>query len=135
MPEHLPYWLYPLLLQLHHVTVGSSIALFAARGAATLAGQGWPMLRAWRLASVVIDTVLLAAGASMWFMAGYHPLVQTWLGVKLLLLLLYIVLGSIALKRGRTRPVKAVAYVLALCVVLTMVTIALARDPWGWLAG
>lgn len=127
--------LYLPLLSLHHLAVTASIALFVTRGLGVMALQAWPMRPLWRRLSVVIDTVLLSAGVSMWAMAGYNPLVQTWLGMKLLLLLVYIVLGSFALKRGRTRTLRAVFFVLALSVVLTMVSIALRRDPWGWMAG
>ena len=134
MDHPLPDWLYPALLQIHHATVACSIVLFAARGSGVLAHQTWPMQRGWRRLSVGIDSTLLCAGASMWALAGYNPLVQTWLGVKLLLLLVYIGLGTVALKRGRSQGVRAVSFGLAMGVALTMVTIALKRAPWGWLA-
>ena len=65
---------------------------------------------------------------------GLHPLQQTWLGLKLALLVVYIVLGSFALKRGRTRGQRLVFFIAALAVVLGMVGIALARHPAGWWA-
>ena len=70
----------------------------------------------------------------LWTLLGYHPLQQTWLGLKLALLVVYIVLGSFALKRGRTRSQRLVFFIAALAVVLGMVGIALARHPAGWWA-
>lgn len=61
------------------------------------------MQRGWRYLSVSIDAPLLLAANSLWALLGYHPLQQTWLGLKLVLLVVYIVLGSFALKRGPTR--------------------------------
>ncbi len=120
--------LYPLLRTLHLVAVGCSLALFAARGAAVLTGTPWPMTLLARRGSVAIDTVLLAAGAALWALLGLNPARDTWLGVKLILLLVYIVLGSFALKRAPTRAAKAGFYAAALLCVATMVTIARAHD-------
>lgn len=125
-------WLYPALLHLHRACVAASIALFGARGLGVLAQQAWPMRRSWRCLSVAIDVGLLAAGASLWALLAYHPLQQSWLGVKLVLLLVYIVLGSFALKRARTRGQRLAFFIAALAVVLSMVGIALARHPAGW---
>jgi len=127
-------WLYPALLHLHRACVSASIALFVARGLGVMAQQAWPLQRGSRLLSVGIDVVLLCAGAGLWALLGLHPLQQTWLGVKLGLLVLYIVLGSFALKRGHTRGQRAAFFAAALAVVLSMVGIALARHPAGWWA-
>ena len=54
-----------------------------------------------------------------------------WLTVKVLLLVVYIVLGSFALKRGRTPRVRAWCYAAALVVYLFIVSVARAHDPLG----
>lgn len=115
----------------HLATVALSVALFSARGAAVLAGQRWPMHRSARIASVLIDTVLLGCGVALWTMLGLNPVRDTWLGAKLLLLLAYIVLGSLALKRATTRRAKAGFYAAAVLCVAFMVTIAWAHHPAG----
>ena len=127
-------WLYPALLDLHRACVTASIALFMARGLGVATLQTWPMQRRWRYLSVAIDVPLLAAGVGLWTLLGYHPLQQTWLGLKLVLLVVYIVLGSFALKRGRTRAGRLVFFALALAAVASMVGIALNRHPVGWWA-
>ena len=127
-------WLYPTLLHLHRACVAASITLFMARGLGVAALQTWPMQRGWRYLSVAIDVPLLAAGVGLWTFLGYHPLQQTWLGLKLALLVVYIVLGSFALKRGHTRAGRQVFFALALAAVASMVGIALNRHPVGWWA-
>lgn len=127
-------WIYPALRHLHITCVSASLALFAARGLGVAALQSWPMRAVWRRLSVVIDVLLLSAGASLWALLSYHPLQQTWLGLKLVLLVVYIVLGSFALKRGRTRGQRLVFFALALAVAGSMVGMALRHHPAGWWA-
>ena len=91
--------LYPSIKLAHIGLVMLSGALFATRGAALLAGRAWPMTRGLRVASVAIDSLLLAAGVALWSLLSLQPLRDAWLGSKLLLLVLYVVLGTLALKR------------------------------------
>jgi uncharacterized membrane protein SirB2 len=123
---------YPLLKSLHVALVTLSGALFALRGAGVLACARWPMDKGVRTASVVIDTLLLLSGVTLWTMLHLDPLRDAWLGVKLLLLLLYIVLGSLALKRARTPVLRAVFLLAAIVVFATMVGVALTHDPLGF---
>ena len=117
---------YPHIKSAHIAFVAASGALFALRGAAVLAGRAWPLARALRVASVAIDTLLLAAGATLWALLALHPLRDAWLGSKLALLVLYVVLGTVALKHRR-----AWAYAAALTCYLFMISIALAHHPLG----
>lgn len=123
-------WVVPLR-HLHVALVLASGALFAARGVAVLAGAAWPMRRTARVGSMVIDTALLAAGATLWTMLQLHPLRDAWLGAKLALLVVYIMLGSLALKRARTQAARAGCLLAALAVYATMLTMALSRHPLG----
>lgn len=122
---------YLPLRQVHITAVMSSLTLFTLRGAAVLAGQGWAMRRRWRLASVAIDTVLLTAGVSLWTLLALNPARDTWLAAKLALLVAYVVLGSYALKRARSRRGKALALAAAIACAAAMVSIALAHHPAG----
>ena len=121
--------------QPHVGLVSASGLLFALRGAALLAGQGWPMQRPWRLLSYAIDSLLLAAALLLWAMLRIDPLAQPWLATKLALLVAYIVLGSLALKRGRTPRARRAAYVVALATYAFMATVARAHHPLGLLRG
>lgn len=72
----------------------------------------------------VIDSVLLLSGVTLAVLTQQNPMVQHWLLAKIVLLLLYIVLGSIALKYGRSKKQKILAWVAALVVVVMIVSIA-----------
>ena len=125
---------YPQIKLLHMSLAAASGAGFALRGAAGLAGAAWPLARGARMASMVIDSALLAAGATLWAVLGLNPLVQHWLGVKLLAIVLYIVLGALALKRAPTRRARAACYVLALAVFAFVASVAWHHHPAGFAA-
>lgn len=137
MPSGLPLTdaLLPLLGSIRHAHIAlvlASGALFAARGAAAIAGRSWPRRRGWRVASQSIDTLLLAAGATLWTLLGLNPLRgDAWLGTKLLLLVAYIALGTLAMRDGRSRIARIGFYVAALAVFGFMLSVARAHSPWG----
>ena len=125
---------YPLARWMHIALVIASVSLFAARAIGVLTLQAWPMRAAWRRASVLIDVGLLSAGITLWTLLQFHPLHDPWLGAKLVLLVVYIVLGSFALKRAPTRATKASFFVAALACVAFLASIALRHHPLGWWA-
>lgn len=114
------------------VHVGSailSISGFVLRGIWML--QDSPLLkaRATRILPHVVDSVLLVSAIALALRLHQYPLVHAWLSAKVLALLAYIALGSIALKYGRNRRVRALSYGLALAVFLYIVAVALTRSP------
>ena len=56
-----------------------------------------------------------------------------WLTAKFFALILYIVLGTIALKRGKTRGQRIAAWIAALLVFGYMVAVAVTHDPFPFL--
>lgn len=126
--------IYPWLRPLHITLVTLSVALFALRGLGVLAGQAWPMAGWARGLAPVIDSLLLLAGGTLWWLLQLNPTQNHWLLAKLVLLIVYIVLGTLALKRAPTRGAKALCFVAALAVVGFMASIAMARHPLGLFA-
>ena len=126
---------YPWIKQAHIGLVTASGALFALRALGLLAGARWPMRAPARLSSVAVDTLLLAAGATLWSLLQLNPLREHWLGAKLALLVLYVVLGTWALRRARGTAQRLVFFGAAVLVYTTMVSIALTRRPLGLWAG
>lgn len=122
---------YPGLRTLHIAAVMLSGGLFFLRGAAIQAGAGWAMRRPLRYLSYGIDTVLLSAALLLVASLPSALFANGWLTVKLVLLLGYIVAGSLALKRAPTRQWKLVFYLLALVLFAGMYVIARSHDPWA----
>lgn len=125
---------YLLLRQIHIGCVIVSVTLFVLRGGLMLTDS--PSLRHGflRYAPHVVDTVLLMSALALTTVIRQYPFQQPWLTAKVLGLVAYIVLGSVALKRGRTRPIRAAAFVAALVVVGFIISVAWYHDPRGILA-
>ncbi len=120
---------FSLLKQLHLSTIALTLALFVLRGVWMMRES--PRLHArWvRIVPHLNDTLLLASGISLAVLTRQYPLVNGWLSAKLFALILYIVLGTIALKRGQTRGQRIAAWIAALLVFCYMVAVAITRDP------
>jgi uncharacterized membrane protein SirB2 len=120
-------------LKLVHMSLAAvSIALFTLRGAWMLAESPLRDARWTRIAPHIIDTLFLATGIWLAIRIGQYPFVQPWLTAKVFGLVAYIILGSVALKRGRTRAIRACAFVAALAVFAYIVGVARARHPLSW---
>lgn len=122
---------YLQIKAVHIAAVILSGSLFMLRGLLMLARSRWTNHAALRWLSYAIDTTLLTAALMLVTILHQYPFVQGWLTAKVLLLVIYIVLGTFALKRGRTRRVQVGCYFAALFVFAFIVTIARAHDAWG----
>jgi uncharacterized membrane protein SirB2 len=122
---------YPQMKWVHVAAVICSGLLFALRGGAQLAGARWTMAAPLRYLSYAIDTTLLGAALMLAVSLRQYPFVHGWLTVKVCLLVVYVVLGSIALKRGRTSAIRLYSFVAAIAVYLFIVSVARAHAPLG----
>jgi len=121
--------MYEVLKWLHLTAVVASGSGFLVRAALMVAGSPRLNARFVRVAPHVVDTVLLAAAVAMAVMARLSPLAHPWLAAKIGGLLAYIVLGSVALRYGRTLRARLVALAGAAIVFAYIVGTALQRDP------
>ncbi len=125
--------IWPILNQLHVALALLTASSFCLR-AYWMLGRS-PLLHAscWRWLPHVVDTLLFATGLAMAIGLSISPLDHPWLAVKLLAIVFYIVIGSIALKRGRTRGERVVALALSLLILVYIFAVALRHDPWAGL--
>lgn len=126
---------YPQIKMFHIAVALLSGGLFALRGAGVLAGMRWPHWLAVRWTSYAIDTSLLTAALMLLTVLPGAMFANGWLTAKLVLLVAYVVLGVFAIKRARTRTMKAICYVAALATFGMVYTIARTHHPLGWLSG
>ena len=115
-----------------HITcVMLSGSLFALRGFWMITGSELLEHRLVRILPHIIDTLLLTAAISLMVVLHQNPIANTWLTVKVVALLVYIVLGMFALRRGRTPQTRIICFALALMTFGFMVSVALTRHPAG----
>jgi uncharacterized membrane protein SirB2 len=127
--------LYPQIKAVHIAAVMASGLLFLVRGASLHAGITWAMAAPARYLSYAIDTTLLAAALMLATMLHQYPFVHGWLTAKVLLLVVYIVLGTFALKRGSTKKIRIVCWMAALIVYAFIISVARAHSPAGFFTG
>lgn len=119
-----------LTLKAIHVSCAViSFALFFLRGIWSFNGspimrQGWI-----KVVPHIVDTLLLVSALALAFTIQQYPFVDAWLTAKVFGLLLYIGLGSIALKYGKTKAVRVSAWLVALAVFAYIVLVAKQHNP------
>ncbi|MCP3863837.1 MAG: SirB2 family protein [Aestuariibacter sp.] len=105
---------YMLLKQIHIVLAVTTLISFVIRGYWMITDSSLLHHKLVKTIPHVIDTLLLSTAVALMMMAGFYPWILDWVAAKILLLLLYIVLGTIALKRGKTKAQRIAAFIAAL---------------------
>ncbi|MEE8150302.1 MAG: SirB2 family protein [Nitrosomonadaceae bacterium] len=120
---------YAELKIIHVVSAIFSYLLFTLRGVWMM--QDSPILqRRWvKILPHVIDTVLLASAIALVTMIQQYSGMNTWLSAKIGGILLYIILGMMALRFGKTRKIKTIAWITAQIVFFYIVLVALTKNP------
>lgn len=80
----------------------------------------------------VNDTLLLLCAIVLCVMSQQYPIQQDWLTVKVVALIAYIVLGVVALKRGKTKTIRIVAFFAALLAFIFTMSVARTHNPMGF---
>lgn len=122
-----------VMIKLLHITcVMLSYTLFFIRGLWSV--QASPNLqRRWvKVLPHIVDTLLLGSAVALAWVMGLSPITTPWLAAKIIALLLYMVFGTIAIKRGKTRQVRLTAWLAAQLVFAYIVLTAVTHNPMPW---
>lgn len=122
---------YLLIKHLHVTAAGLSILFFVIRAYWSVTENALLQKKFVKIAPHIIDTVLLVAAILLSMMLGAAA-AQPWVLTKIVLLLVYIGVGTIAIKRGRTSRSRLIAAVIAVLVFLYIVGVALRHHPASW---
>lgn len=125
---------YPQIKQFHILLALLSGAIFALRGAFALAGMHWPQALPVKWLSYTIDTCLLTAALMLLTILPWAMFGNGWLLTKIVLIVVYVVLGVFAMRPGRRQRTRALCYAAALLVFAGIYGIARVHHPLGWLA-
>ncbi|MER0215828.1 MAG: regulator SirB [Nitrosomonas sp.] len=120
---------YALLKMIHVSSVILSYSLFLLRGV-WLIQDSTNLRQRWiKILPHIIDTVLLTSAIFLAMTIQQNPLQDSWLTAKVAGLLLYIALGMVAMRFGKTRRTKIIAWVAAQCVFIYIVLVAITKSP------
>lgn len=117
-------------IKLIHIScVALSFTGFFIRGIWMLQDSTRLQQRLTKILPHIIDTVLLVSAIVMAVQYSLNPLVHPWLLAKIIGLLFYIALGVIALKRGKTKQQRCMAWFAALAIFIYIAMVAVTKTP------
>jgi len=119
---------YTALKHLHMLTVVITLTLFLLRGFWMLADSPRLQARWLRIVPHTNDALLLFAAIAMLVVGGLNPLQHPWIMTKIVGLLAYIGLGTLALKHGKTKATRVKALIAALGVFAWIVAVAVTKQ-------
>ena len=120
--------IYKTLKHAHVSFVVLSYVLFVFRGWVAVNGTYRPR----KLISIFVhgvDTLLLLLGVSLAVLLQINPLVTPWLLIKLIALVGYVLIAAIWVRRGKTKRVRLVGWIVAQVVFLYIVLVAITKNP------
>jgi len=124
---------YTFLISLHLTTVILTISLFVLRYWWHFTGNPRVQARWMRIVPHAVDTLLLLSGLGLIVVTRYIPFTANgaWLTEKLFGVIIYIVLGFIALGRYRPRSQQTgfIAFLLGLVVLYIIIKLAATKIP------
>ena len=120
-----------MIIKIFHVTLAILTGIsFLSRGLARLRSNR-PIQAKWlRIVPHIIDTFLLLTAVLLVIQLGYDPLTESWLLVKIVMLLSYVAFGIAMMRANVTYRVRVSLFALALCCYGYIVGVALTRNPY-----
>ena len=125
--------MYSTLKMIHVSAAILTISGFVLRGYWMMIESSILEWRVVRTAPHIIDTVFLLSGIGLIWTLNLPVLNQPWLLTKFAALIAYILLGTVALKRGKTKRIRIGALALALLTFAYIAGVALSRSMGSWL--
>ncbi|MDM2827043.1 invasion regulator SirB2 [Citrobacter sp. Cpo089] len=127
---------FGVLLNVHLISIALSVGLLTLRFWWRYTDSRLACARWTRIVPPVVDTVLLLSGVALMVKAHVLPFTEhgTWLTEKLFGVIIYIVLGFIALdyRRARSQQARLIAFPLALVVLYIIIKLATTKYRyWG----
>ena len=119
---------------IHVACVVLSFAGFFTRGILMLKDSTLLHLRWVKITPQLVDTLLLVSAIILAVQLRFSPLEQPWLMAKIIALLVYIGVGLVALRFGRSKRIRLFAWLAGLVIFAYIVSVAMSKSVMGWLA-
>jgi len=123
-----------MIKDVHVATALISISVFLLRFYWMIVESRLLTIKPVKILPHVNDTVLLGSAIVLAVQLGRYPFVEQWLTVKVIALLVYIVLGTVALKRGKKKNTRIAAGFAAILTFVFMLSVAGSKNPVGFMS-
>ncbi len=114
-----------LIKHIHVWLVILSVTGFLLRFVWSLKNSAVLQRKAVKIVPHIVDTLLLLTGVSLALIFRYSPFHIDWLGTKLVLIVVYILLGGVAMRPALPRRIRQMVGCLALLTVLLIMHLAI----------
>ena len=120
---------YEIIKMIHVSAISLSITGFISRVILSLKNSPYQNRYWFKKLPHKVDTVLLASALFMVYLLGINPFTTFWIAEKIIGLCIYILLGMVALRWGKTRTIRALAAIAAVVVFSYIVYVAHYKTP------
>ncbi len=120
--------LYETIKIIHIATAFISIIGFLIRGIWMMQSSSRLQQRWVIVAPHINDTILLLSAIVLVVISSQYPGSIDWINAKIVALIFYIILGTIALKRGKTKTIRIVAWCSAILVFAYILAVAVSKN-------
>ena len=121
---------YTILKFIHVATAFISVVGFIIRGIWMIQSSSMLQERWVRIAPHINDTFLLVSAIALVMVTSQYPGPVMWVNAKIAALLLYIILGTVALNRGKTKRIRIISGFLALLTFAYIVMVAFSKNAF-----
>lgn len=123
--------MYMFLKHLHLTTIAISVTLLVLRFIGSMLHAS-VMQKHWvKIVPHINDTILLLTGVGLIAVTGFYPFTphSAWLTEKLLGVVIYILLGFVALREGKNKAIRTFALLGALGWIWLIAQMAMTKVP------
>lgn len=115
---------YALIKNIHLAFAMLTTIGFCVRGVWMMTESSMLQKKLVKVLPHIVDTTLLISAVTLVVMSGQYPWVAAWVGMKIALLVAYIVLGTFALKRGKNKQIRTVFFAVSILILLALFAVA-----------
>lgn len=123
--------LYTSMKHVHLLAIALSVLFLTVRYILMMMDSPLLNKKFFKVTPHIVDTVLLTSGIALIFITGFIPFTAAgaWLTEKISCVLVYIALGFVALKLGRGKVIRTVAFLGALGWLYWAAQLAITKVP------
>lgn len=125
---------YNFVKHMHMGMAYLSITLFIFRSILSVRESALLQHKLLKILPHVIDTFLLLFAGHLMMTIQQYPFVDGWLTAKLIALIAYILVGTIAIKRGKTATIRLWASIGSVAIFAYIFGVAKSHSVMSWLA-
>ncbi len=120
------------VLTIHVATALLSISGFIFRGILHFRGSELVNRKWFKITPHIIDTLLIISAVILLNQSGLNILNTSWLLAKVIALIVYISLGLIAFRFGKTLAIRIMTWCEAILVFAYILAVAVTKNPTIW---